>query len=130
MPSLRNTRQIAASETPSAADSVPPPHPANPGGDGNSNCRRMRRRNASRILVSCPAAADRTARRSPCRKPLAPPTHRIRPHPKFARDLVLPLAIKASQNDLSTLDQAGFRGAASGDPSSAHQPPAQEPEPL
>jgi len=47
MPSLRNTRQTAASETPSAEANVPPSHPANPAGAGNSNCRRMRRRKSS-----------------------------------------------------------------------------------
>ena len=54
MPSLRNTRQTAASETPSAPASVPPSHPANPDGGGNSSCRRMRRRNSSPYLGFLP----------------------------------------------------------------------------
>ena len=51
---------------------------------------------------------------TPCRKPLAPQTDRVWPHPKLARDLVIPLAIQASENDLGARDQTGFRGTATG----------------
>jgi hypothetical protein len=51
---------------------------------------------------------------TPRSKPLAPHTDGVWPHPKLARHLVIPLTIQASQNDLGTLDQAGFLGTATG----------------
>src|SRR6201984_859208 len=51
---------------------------------------------------------------TPCRKPLAPQTDRVWPHPKLARDLVIPLPIQAREDDLGALDQAGFRATATG----------------
>ena len=48
------------------------------------------------------------------RKPLAPQADRVWPHPKLARYLVIPLALKASENDLGALDHAGFLGTATG----------------
>ena len=49
-----------------------------------------------------------------CRKPLAPQTDRVWPDPKFARHFVIALTLQASQNDLGTLNQAGFPGPATG----------------
>ena len=51
---------------------------------------------------------------TPRRKPLAPQTDRVGPHPKLARHLVIPLTLQAGENDLGTLDQAGFLGPATG----------------
>jgi hypothetical protein len=49
-----------------------------------------------------------------CRKPLAPQTDGVWPHPKFARHFVIALTLKAGQNNLGALDQAGFLGPATG----------------
>jgi len=71
-----------------------------------------------RIAVSYPAALIAQPGQTSCRKPLAPDTDRVGPHPKLARHLIVPLAIKASENDLGTLDQAGLLSTATG---KAHQ---------
>jgi hypothetical protein len=52
---------------------------------------------------------------TPCRKSLAPQTDRVWPHAKLARYFVIPLPVQASENDLGTLDQAGFLGPATGE---------------
>ena len=49
-----------------------------------------------------------------CGKPFAPQTDRVWPHPKLARHFIIALAVQASQNDLSALNQAGFLGTATG----------------
>jgi hypothetical protein len=115
MPSLRNARQTAASDTPSAAASVPPSHPASPW--------RRRQFQLPQKAQTQPLPVFRFLARSrliaqpgyaPGRKPLAPQANRVWPHPKFARDLVIPLTIQASKNDLGTLDQASFCAPAAG----------------
>ena len=56
------------------------------------------------------AQPGQTARR----KPLAPQADRVWPHPKLARDLVIPLALKTCENDLGALDHARFLCTAAG----------------
>src|SRR5438270_2907217 len=107
-PSLRSRRQTASSEAPSAAAREAPSQLASPLGGGNSNWRKTRRRRSAIFGgLARPRPIPQPGQPS-CRKPLAPQTHRIRPHAKLAANRVVPFALQASQNNLGPFHQASL----------------------